>query len=253
MWLTIGKFLNNIARSGARPDIVNMQLITNETPETQFPSAETASEEGLVAVGGEITPVRVLSAYRQGIFPWYSEDQPVLWWSPEPRAIIYPGQIKISRSLRKTLRKGLFRVTADQAFSEVIKGCSGPRRNSPEGGTWITPDMMKTYIQLHQWGYGHSIEVWMEDRLVGGLYGIALGSAFFGESMFSRVADASKIALVYLSRYAESHNIDLIDCQLPTEHLTSMGAINITRKQYLSLLKKSLQHKELSQHWKLEE
>ena len=230
-----------------------MQLITNDTPETHFPSANTASAEGLVAVGGKITPIRVLSAYRQGIFPWYSDDQPVLWWSPEPRAILYPGQIKISRSLRKTLHKGLFRVTADQAFSDVIRNCAGPRRNSPEGGTWITPEMMKTYIQLHQRGYGHSIEVWKEDKLVGGLYGLALGSAFFGESMFSRVADASKVAMVYLARYAESHDIDLIDCQLPTEHLASMGAINITRKKYLSLLEKSLQHEDLTLPWNLEE
>jgi leucyl/phenylalanyl-tRNA--protein transferase len=230
-----------------------MQLITSDTPETHFPSPETASEEGLVAVGGEITPIRVLSAYRQGIFPWYSEDQPVLWWSPEPRAILYPDQVKISRSLGKTLRKGGFRVTADQAFADVIRECAGPRRNSPEGGTWITAEMMKTYTELYHWGYGHSIEVWKEDKLVGGLYGLSLGSAFFGESMFSRVTDASKIALVYLSRYAMSHHIDLIDCQLPTDHLTSMGAIEVSRKHYLALLEKSLRHKDLTRHWNLDE
>ena len=226
-----------------------MQLITLETPETQFPSPDSASEEGLVAVGGEITTVRVLSAYRQGIFPWYSEDQPVLWWSPEPRAILYPADIKISRSLKKTLRKKLFHVTADQAFSEVIKGCAGPRIQSPEGGTWITEEMMSTYTRLHQMGYGHSIEVWHDEKLVGGLYGLALGSAFFGESMYSHAPDASKIALVHLAQIATSHGIDFIDCQLPTEHLSRMGAIDISRKAYLAILENALQENDRTEHW----
>ena len=195
-----------------------MQLITLDTPETQFPSPDSASEEGLVAVGGEITTVRVLSAYRQGIFPWYSEDQPVLWWSPEPRAVLYPDNIKISRSLKKTLRKKIFRVTADQAFSEVIKGCAGPRIQSPEGGTWITDEMMVTYTQLHQMGYGHSIEVWHDEKLVGGLYGLALGSAFFGESMYSHAPDASKIALVHLAKLPPVMELSssIASCQLST-------------------------------------
>jgi leucyl/phenylalanyl-tRNA--protein transferase len=226
-----------------------MQLITLETPETQFPSPDSASEEGLVAVGGEITTVRVLSAYRQGIFPWYSEDQPVLWWSPEPRAILYPADIKISRSLKKTLRKKLFHVTADQAFSEVIKGCAGPRIQSPEGGTWITEEMMSTYTRLHQMGYGHSIEVWHDEKLVGGLYGLALGSAFFGESMYSHAPDASKIALVHLAQIATSHGIDFIDCQLPTEHLSRMGAIDISRKAYLAILENALKENDRTEHW----
>ena len=226
-----------------------MQLITLETPETQFPSPDSASEEGLVAVGGEITTVRVLSAYRQGIFPWYSEDQPVLWWSPEPRAILYPADIKISRSLKKTLRKKLFHVTADQAFSEVIKGCAGPRIQSPEGGTWITEEMMSTYTRLHQMGYGHSIEVWHDEKLVGGLYGLALGSAFFGESMYSHAPDASKIALVHLAQIATSHGINFIDCQLPTEHLSRMGAIDISRKAYLAILENALKENDRTEHW----
>ena len=226
-----------------------MQLITLDTPETQFPSPDSASEEGLVAVGGEITTVRVLSAYRQGIFPWYSEDQPVLWWSPEPRAILYPDDIKISRSLKKTLRKKLFHVTADQAFSEVIKGCAGPRIQSPGGGTWITDEMMSTYTQLHQMGYGHSIEVWHDEKLVGGLYGLALGSAFFGESMYSHAPDASKIALVHLAQIANSHGIDFIDCQLPTKHLSRMGAIDISRKAYLAILENALKENDRTEHW----
>ena len=226
-----------------------MQLITLDTPETQFPSPDSASEEGLVAVGGEITTVRVLSAYRQGIFPWYSEDQPVLWWSPEPRAVLYPDKIKISRSLKKTLRKNNMRVTADQAFGKVIKACAGPRIQSPEGGTWITDEMMVTYTQLHEMGYGHSIEVWLDEKLVGGLYGLALGSAFFGESMYSHAPDASKIALVHLAKYASSTGIDFIDCQLPTEHLSSMGAIDISRIEYLASLKDALKHNDRTERW----
>jgi len=230
-----------------------MQLITADTPETQFPSPNSASEEGLVAVGGEITTKRVLSAYRQGIFPWYSEDQPVLWWSPEPRAILYPDGIKISRSLKKTLRHSKFSITADTAFSEVIKACAGPRTQSPSGGTWITAEMMDTYNRLHQLGYGHSIEVWDEEKLVGGLYGLSLGSAFFGESMFSHKTDASKLALVYLAKFSKSSGIDFIDCQLPTNHLTSMGAINVSRKEYLRILETALKNQDHTKHWQLED
>ena len=229
-----------------------MQLITDETPETLFPPADNATEEGLVAVGGEITVKRVLSAYRQGIFPWYSEDQPVLWWSPEPRAILFPGDIKISRSFKKTLRKKAFHISADQAFADVIRACAGPRIQSPTGGTWITDDMMKTYTRLHQLGYAHSIEVWCDEKLVGGLYGLALGSAFFGESMYSHAADASKIALVALTEFAIKNNIDFIDCQLPTEHLSNMGAINISRKEYLLLLEKALYQDDRTENWSLE-
>ncbi len=229
-----------------------MQLITDDTPETQFPSADSATEEGLVAVGGEISVKRVLSAYRQGIFPWYSEDQPVLWWSPEPRAILFPDSIKISRSFKKTLRKKAFHVSADQAFTDVIRACAGPRIQSPGGGTWITDDMMNTYTRLHQLGYAHSIEVWRDEQLVGGLYGLALGSAFFGESMYSHAVDASKIALVALAEFASNNNIDFIDCQLPTEHLSNMGAINISRKKYLLLLEKALCQDDRTEHWSLE-
>jgi leucyl/phenylalanyl-tRNA--protein transferase len=226
-----------------------MQLITAETPETQFPSPDTASEEGLVAVGGEITVKRVLSAYRQGIFPWYSKDQPVLWWSPEPRAMLYPENIKISRSLKKVLRNGNFHVTADLAFEQVIKACAEPRTDG--GGTWITDEMMKTYIRLHQLGYGHSIEVWHDETLVGGIYGLALGTAFFGESMFSKESNASKVALVELATYAKYHGIDFIDCQLPTAHLSSMGAVDISRKEYLVKLKHALKHRDRTDYWQL--
>ncbi len=230
-----------------------MQLITADTPETQFPSPNSASEEGLVAVGGEITTKRVLSAYRQGIFPWYSEDQPVLWWSPEPRAILYPDGIKISRSLKKTLRRSKYSITADTAFSQVVKACAGPRTQSPTGGTWITAEMMDTYNRLHQLGYGHSIEVWDQEKLVGGLYGLSLGSAFFGESMFSHRPDASKLALVSLAKFSKSSGIDFIDCQLPTDHLASMGAINISRKEYLKILEAALKHQDHTKCWQLDD
>lgn len=229
-----------------------MQLITADTPETLFPSPDSASEEGLVAVGGEITTRRVLSAYRQGIFPWYSEDQPVLWWSPEPRSILYPEQIKISRSFKKTLRRNKLRITADTAFNDVIKACAGPRKQSPSGDTWITDEMMLTYNRLHQLGYCHSIEVWDEEELVGGLYGLSLGSAFFGESMFSHQTNASKLALVYLARFSESSGINFIDCQLPTDHLASMGAVNISRDEYLKILEMALKHQDHTKYWQLD-
>ena len=228
-----------------------MLLITPDTPETEFPSPDAATDEGLVAVGGELTTSRLLSAYRSGIFPWYSEDQPVLWWSPEPRAILFPDKIKISRSLRKTLKHKEFQVTADQEFEAVINACAEPRGQPPYGGTWITEDMKRSYLELHRLGYGHSIEVWRAGELVGGMYGLSLGRAFFGESMFSRVSDASKVALVRLAEFAILYDIDFIDCQLPTDHLTSMGTVNMTRTAYLGLLKKSLKHNDRTEHWSL--
>ncbi|HBE93747.1 MAG TPA: leucyl/phenylalanyl-tRNA--protein transferase [Gammaproteobacteria bacterium] len=229
-----------------------MLLITPDTPETEFPSPDAATDEGLIAVGGELTTGRILSAYRNGIFPWFSDDQPVLWWSPEPRAVLFPDNIRISRSLRKTLKYKEFRVTADQEFEAVINACAEPRGQPPYGGTWITEDMKQAYIELHRLGYAHSIEVWRADKLVGGVYGISLGRAFFGESMFSRVSDASKVAMVRLAEFARLHYIDFIDCQLPTDHLTRMGAVDMTRAAYLELLKQSLQHKDRTDHWSLD-
>jgi len=228
-----------------------MLLITPDTPETEFPSVNHATDEGLVAVGGELTTARILSAYRHGIFPWYSDEQPVLWWSPEPRAVLFPEGIRITRSLRKALRNKGFHVTADRDFPAVIHACAEPRGNPPHGGTWITDDMKRAYIELHELGYGHSIEVWLEKRLVGGVYGLSLGRAFFGESMFSRVNDASKVALVHLARYAGSHDIDFIDCQLPTGHLSRMGAINMSRGAYLDILSLALQGPDRVGPWSL--
>ncbi len=185
---------------------------------------------GLLAVGGDLQPARLLLAYRHGIFPWYSEGEPILWWSPDPRAVLFPEHIRISRSLRKTLRQGRFRITRDRCFADVIRGCAAPRANQP--GTWITERMQKAYIRLHELGHAHSVECWKEGALAGGLYGVALDEVFFAESMFSRVRDASKVALVALCQ----QNYRLIDCQFLTEHLARLGAMAISRERFLALL-----------------
>jgi leucyl/phenylalanyl-tRNA---protein transferase len=201
-----------------------------------FPSPDRALIEpaGLLAAGGSLSPRRLLRAYRQGIFPWYALGQPILWWSPDPRLVLFPETIKLSRSLRKTMKKNPFVVTADTAFAAVIAACAAPR--GAETGTWITPEMHRAYIRLHQLGHAHSIESWREGQLVGGLYGVAVGRVFFGESMFSRLNDASKVALAALAIQLRRWQFTLIDCQVHTEHLTRMGAVEIPRPQFLQLL-----------------
>ena len=201
-----------------------------------FPSVDLALQEpdGLLAVGGDLSVDRLVNAYRHGIFPWYSDDQPILWWSPDPRLVLYPSQVKINRSLAKSLRKELFTVRFDTAFKDVIQACAAPR--SDEEGTWITDDMQQAYLRLHEAGYAHSIECWQDDKLVGGLYGIALGKVFFGESMFSRVTEASKIALVYLCAHLVKWQFSMIDCQVETEHLINMGAVSIPRCDFVQQL-----------------
>lgn len=201
-----------------------------------FPDVETALLEpnGLLAVGGPLSPERLERAYRSGVFPWFSEGQPVLWWSPDPRAIIYPARLRVSRSLRKRLRNGDYTVTLDTAFRRVIEGCAAPRAD--QAGTWITPEMIEAYVELHRRGLAHSAESWHHGELVGGLYGISLGAAFFGESMFSRATDASKVALVSLVSRLHEWGFHFIDCQLPTEHLTSLGAIGVPRRRFMRQL-----------------
>ncbi len=201
-------------------------------PADDFPDPRRALSEpnGLLAAGGDLSAQRLLAAYRQGIFPWFSEGQPILWWSPDPRAVLRPDDLKVSRSLRKTLRQGRFEVTVDKAFDEVVRACAAPRRD--ENGTWITPEMMAAYQRLYSLGYAHSIECWYEGELVGGLYGVALGQVFFGESMFSRKSDASKVALVYL----RDMDLRLIDCQIPSGHLARLGARNISREAFMQML-----------------
>ena len=204
-----------------------------------FPPLEAASPEGLLAVGGDLNPDRLLSAYRQGVFPWFSDGQPILWWSPNPRAILYPADLHISRSLRKSLRTQGFEVTADRAFDDVIQRCA-ESRNSREG-TWITSGMQEAYCTLHRMGYAHSVETWQNGQLVGGLYGLAIGKAFFGESMFSQITDASKTALVALSVSLTAGGYHFIDCQVVSEHLNSLGAKAVPRYRFSSELKQAVE------------
>lgn len=201
-----------------------------------FPPVEQALIEpnGLLAAGGALTPAWLLEAYSHGIFPWYSDGEPILWWSPEPRLILDPRGIKVSRSLDRVLRKGRFEVRFDTAFAAVVAECAAPRRGA--AGTWITREIHAAYCRMHELGHAHSVEAWQDDRLVGGLYGIALGRFYFGESMFSRTSDASKVALVHLCRYLEAHDFGVIDCQMTTPHLISMGAHEVSRKRFKSLL-----------------
>lgn len=202
----------------------------------EFPDISEAWEEpnGLLAAGGDLSPARLIKAYTQGVFPWYEDGQPILWWSPEPRMLLLPQEIHVSRSLKKVLRKGLFQVTLDQAFAEVIEQCSLPRQG--QRGTWITRAMKQAYIELHRLQVAHSFEVWQNKTLVGGIYGVAIGRAFFGESMFSRVANASKVALVSLTHQLRRWDFGFIDCQMDTQHLRSMGARNVPREQFRRLL-----------------
>jgi leucyl/phenylalanyl-tRNA--protein transferase len=203
----------------------------------EFPDTQQALSypNGLLAVGGDLSTQRLLRAYQRGIFPWYEEPQPILWWSPDPRSVLFPDEISVSRSLAKTLRKNRFRITTDTAFHRVLSGCAAPRAR--ERGTWITNSMARAYMDLHRAGYAHSVEVWDQQQLQGGLYGVALGRVFFGESMFSRVSDASKVALVSLGRLMREYGHEIIDCQVESTHLNSMGARNIPRldfEQYLA-------------------
>lgn len=201
-----------------------------------FPPIEHALDDpnGLLAAGGDLTPERLVDAYSKGIFPWFDADQPILWWSPSPRAVLFPDQLHISRSLNKTLRKQRYHVTMDAAFPEVIQACSEPRQYSD--GTWITAEMIDAYIHLHELGYAHSVESWEGDHLVGGVYGIALGKIFFGESMFSRQTDASKVAFVHLVNQLKCWGFQLIDCQVENPHLVSLGSTNIPRHQFKAML-----------------
>ncbi|MGF1528738.1 MAG: leucyl/phenylalanyl-tRNA--protein transferase [Candidatus Competibacterales bacterium] len=203
-----------------------------------FPDPERALREpdGLLAVGGNLAPRRVLRAYRLGIFPWYSPEQPILWWSPDPRTVLFPDKIKVSRSLGKTLKRATFQVTLDRAFERVIRCCGEPRNGEP--GTWITPEIIKAYSQLHRLGFAHSVESWHEGQLVGGLYGVAIGQVFYGESMFSRRSDASKAALVVLCRQLQRWGFAVIDCQMHTQHLISLGAEDIPRRRFIALLER---------------
>lgn len=207
-----------------------------------FPPVEHALREpdGLLAAGGDLSVDRLLNAYRRGIFPWYSDPQPILWWSPDPRCVIFPGKLHVSRSLRRTLRQSGYEISVDSAFEEVMRACAGPRRTQPDGGTWITNAMQAAYAELHRLGHAHSVEVRMCGELAGGIYGVALGRAFFGESMFSRRPDASKIALAWLAQQLCNWGYELLDCQVRSAHLTRLGAVLIPRSEFIRRLQHAI-------------
>lgn len=215
-----------------------------------FPPPRLATREGLLAVGGDLSTERLLMAYRQGIFPWYEEGEPILWWSPDPRLVLYPHEIHLSRSLRKILQRNVFEVTADRAFDEVIAQCARVRTENGQG-TWIGREMVAGYRRLHTEGYAHSVEAWHQGQLAGGLYGVSLGGSFFGESMFTRVSNASKVALAALTSHLLQHGFDVIDCQMTTRHMVRFGAREIPRSRFLRELKKSLRKPTLRGPWHL--
>jgi leucyl/phenylalanyl-tRNA--protein transferase len=221
-------------------------------PSGDFPHVEQALQRpnGLLAAGGDLSPERLLRAYRLGIFPWFSAGEPILWWSPDPRVVLFPGDLRIARSMAKSLRKADFEVRADSAFEQVIQACSEPRAR--QTGTWITAEMQTAYTRLHRLGVAHSIETWRGDELVGGLYGVALGRVFFGESMFSRITDASKIALVHLVRQLQAWGFELIDCQMHTPLLASFGARGIPRAQFTRRVAELVKYSNVSVPWVLD-
>jgi leucyl/phenylalanyl-tRNA--protein transferase len=213
-----------------------------------FPPPQLAGEEGLLAIGGDLSRKRLLLAYKMGIFPWYSEDQPILWWSPDPRLILYPEDIRVSKSLKKIIRKEKFKITMDTAFEDVIKACATVRTANDEE-TWIVDDMLNSYIDLHNAGYAHSVEAWFDGELAGGLYGVSLGRCFFGESMFTRVSNASKVAFVTLAEFLAKLSFEFIDCQVKTDHLINFGSIEISRARFLTMLKQSLKRESMIGKW----
>ncbi len=213
-----------------------------------FPSPYLASREGLLAIGGDLSLKRLLLAYSNGIFPWYSEGEPILWWSPDPRLVLYPNELKVSRSLKKVINQNVFEVTMDRAFEKVITECAQVRLENQEG-TWIVEDMIQAYCHLHECGFAHAVEVWQENSLAGGLYGVSLGRCFFGESMFTRITNASKVALVALVEHLRPLDFAFIDCQIATAHLTRFGAREISRSRYLDELAGALDNPTLKGKW----
>jgi len=208
-----------------------------------FPSPHLAAEQGLLAIGGDLSTDRLLLAYQHGIFPWFSEGDPIMWWSPDPRLVLYPKEIHIPRSLQKILNKKIFEITMDVAFDKVIRECADIRRQHDEG-TWITQGMVDAYCRLHRIGVAHSIEAWLEGKLAGGLYGLSLGKGFFGESMFSRITNASKAAFVQLAKHLAALSFRMVDCQVPTRHLMQFGAKKIPRERFLQELRLCLSSKD---------
>ena len=222
------------------------------SPDDPFPPVDLALQvpNGLLAAGGDLTPERLLAAYREGVFPWFGDEDPILWWSPDPRMVLYTNEVHVSRSLNKVINANRFRVTLDQAFRDVIKGCAGARRDHE--GTWITQAMEEAYVRLAELGHAHSVEAWQGDTLVGGLYGVTVGRMFFGESMFTRVTDASKVTLVTLARQLERWKMPLIDCQMSTPHLASLGARDVPRTDFLAEVRYLVQQPAVPAPWRFD-
>ncbi len=210
-----------------------------ESGEDIFPPVEQAKSSGLLAVGGDLSASRLIEAYTKGIFPWYGQGCPVMWWSPDPRCVLIPSELRISRSLQRAINKKRYSITQNKAFLDVISYCASTARPGQDG-TWLQPEMIDAYYELHKIGYAHSVEAWLGDKLVGGLYGVALGGAFFGESMFHTEPNASKIAFVSLAKHLLSEGFTLVDCQQTTSHMLSLGAKEISRKEFIKLLKEAL-------------
>jgi len=225
-----------------------LSLIQGQEP---FPPLKHALEQpnGLLALGGDLSPARLLEAYRQGIFPWFNADDPILWWSPDPRMVLIPNEFKMSQSLRKVLRKDNYEVRIDTAFEQVMRACAEPRDG--QDGTWIVEGIIYAYCELHRLGYAHSVETWIDGTLVGGLYGIALGKMFYGESMFSRQTDASKIAIAHLAKQLELWRFGMIDCQMSTPHLSSLGAHEIPRNKFATRLQELIHYPPI-ESWKFD-
>lgn len=215
-----------------------------------FPDPALADPDGLLAVGGDLSPERLLAAYAEGIFPWYDERTPILWWSPDPRLVLDPPALHVSSSLARTLRRGVYRVTADAAFEAVIRRCAA-RDRPGQRGTWITPEMIDAYVELHRLGFAHSFEAWQGESLAGGLYGVSLGAAFFGESMFADQRDASKVAFARAVKWLGARGVGLVDCQVRTEHLVSLGAREITRARFLERVAAALDAPTSPGRWEL--
>jgi leucyl/phenylalanyl-tRNA--protein transferase len=214
-----------------------------------FPPVELSTKEGILAVGGDLSTRRLITAYKNGIFPWYSDGEPILWWSPDPRFVLFTDELYVSKTMRQVLNREIFTVKFDTAFREVITACKKTKRKR-ERGTWITDDMLEAYCNLNELGYAHSIEAWSDGKLAGGLYGISLGGCFFGESMFSARSNASKAALIVLTRKLNEHGFMFIDSQVYTEHMESMGARDIPRDEYITLLKKGLKQRTILGSWR---
>ncbi|HEX9242236.1 MAG TPA: leucyl/phenylalanyl-tRNA--protein transferase [Anaeromyxobacter sp.] len=219
-------------------------------PSLAFPDPARAEPDGLLAVGGDLAPGRLLAAYARGIFPWYDDRSPILWWSPDPRLVLRPEELHVSRSLARTLRQGAFRISADEAFERVIRRCAEKPRQG-QRGTWITEEMIDAYVELHRLGFAHSFEAWQGDELAGGLYGVSLGAVFFGESMFADAADASKAAFVRGVEWLRERGVSLVDCQVRTEHLVSLGARELPRRAFLAHVAEAVSAPTLRGRWEL--